>query len=99
MLIAINVIVYLVEIAGGRGGLQRPRRLDDHRTSASSGPRWPKASGTACVTSGFLHVGLFHIGFNMLLLYFLGRLLEPAIGTPRFVVLYFASLLAGSSAP
>jgi membrane associated rhomboid family serine protease len=32
----------------------------------------------------------------MLLLYFLGRLLEPALGTPRFLVLYFASLLAGS---
>ena len=48
------------------------------------------------VTSGFLHASLIHIGFNMLLLFFLGRLLEPAIGTPRFVALYFASLLGGS---
>ena len=32
----------------------------------------------------------------MFLLFFLGRLLEPAIGTPRFVALYFASLFAGS---
>jgi membrane associated rhomboid family serine protease len=32
----------------------------------------------------------------MVLLYFLGRILEPGIGTPRFVVLYLASLLAGS---
>ena len=32
----------------------------------------------------------------MLLLFFLGRLLEPALGTARFVALYFASLLAGS---
>ena len=31
----------------------------------------------------------------MFVLYILGRLLEPAIGTPRFVALYFASLLAG----
>ncbi len=44
----------------------------------------------------FLHAGLIHIGFNMFLLFILGRLLEPAIGTPRFVFLYFASLLAGS---
>ena len=28
--------------------------------------------------------------------FFLGRLLEPAIGTPRFVALYFVSLFAGS---
>jgi membrane associated rhomboid family serine protease len=48
------------------------------------------------VTSGFLHASLIHIGFNMFLLYMLGRLLEPALGTPRFLVLYFASLLAGS---
>jgi membrane associated rhomboid family serine protease len=48
------------------------------------------------VTSGFLHASFMHIGFNMLILFFLGRLLEPALGTPRFVTLYFASLLAGS---
>ena len=48
------------------------------------------------LTGGFLHAGLFHIGFNMFALYILGRLLEPSIGTPRFVALYFASLFAGS---
>ena len=32
----------------------------------------------------------------MLILYFLGRLLEPALGTVRFLAVYFASLLAGS---
>jgi membrane associated rhomboid family serine protease len=48
------------------------------------------------VTAGFLHASLVHIGFNMLLLFFLGRLLEPALGTSRFLALYFASLLAGS---
>jgi membrane associated rhomboid family serine protease len=48
------------------------------------------------ITAGFVHVSLWHIAFNMYLLFILGRLLEPSIGTPRFVVLYFASLLAGS---
>jgi membrane associated rhomboid family serine protease len=32
----------------------------------------------------------------MFALVVVGRVLEPAIGTPRFVALYFASLLAGS---
>ena len=32
----------------------------------------------------------------MFALYVLGKLLEPSIGTPRFVVLYFASLFAGA---
>jgi membrane associated rhomboid family serine protease len=48
------------------------------------------------VTGGFLHASLIHIGFNMVLLFMLGRLLEPALGTPRFLALYFASLLAGA---
>ena len=48
------------------------------------------------LTSGFLHFSLFHIGMNMLLLFQLGQLLEPAIGRLRFGLLYFASLLGGS---
>jgi membrane associated rhomboid family serine protease len=48
------------------------------------------------VTSGFLHASLLHIAFNMFALYFLGRLLEPSIGTPRFLGVYVASLLGGA---
>ncbi len=48
------------------------------------------------VSSAFLHVNLLHIGFNMYLLYLLGMMLEPAIGSTRFAAIYFTSLLAGS---
>ena len=48
------------------------------------------------VTAGFLHDGIIHILFNMYILWWLGNLLEPSLGTPRFVALYFASMLAGS---
>lgn len=48
------------------------------------------------VSSAFLHVDILHIGFNMYLLYLLGLMLEPAIGSVRFAALYFTSLLAGS---
>jgi membrane associated rhomboid family serine protease len=48
------------------------------------------------LTSGFLHENLLHIGFNMYLLYVLGRMLEPAIGRVRFLTIYFVSLFAGS---
>ena len=49
------------------------------------------------MTSGFLHFGIIHLAFNMLLLFQLGNLLEPAIGRVRFALLYFAALLAGSA--
>ena len=50
----------------------------------------------AALTAGFLHGGPFHLLLNMYALYFLGRMLEPALGHVRFAGLYFASLLAGS---
>jgi membrane associated rhomboid family serine protease len=48
------------------------------------------------VTSGFLHNGLIHIGFNMYLLWILGQQLERVIGSVRFGVVYFTALLVGS---
>jgi membrane associated rhomboid family serine protease len=48
------------------------------------------------ITGGFLHDGIVHIAFNMYILYWLGTMLEPALGHVRFAALYFASLLAGS---
>jgi membrane associated rhomboid family serine protease len=48
------------------------------------------------VTSGFIHFGIIHLAFNMLLLFQLGQLLEPAIGRVRFFLVYVASLLGGS---
>lgn len=95
-LIAINVVVYLIELAAGSGGLNNPGGsfVFDY---GLFGPAVAEGEVYRLITSGFLHVSLIHLGFNMLLLFFLGRLLEPALGTPRFLSLYFASLLAGSS--
>jgi membrane associated rhomboid family serine protease len=48
------------------------------------------------VTGGFLHAGLLHIFFNMYLLWILGQMLEPMLGSGRFAALYFTALLWGS---
>lgn len=48
------------------------------------------------VTGGFLHADLLHIGFNMLLLWFLGSEIEKGIGPGRFAGVYLAALLGGS---
>lgn len=49
------------------------------------------------LTSGFTHVSLLHIGFNMFALYALGPQLETALGRSRFLALYFLSLIAAST--
>jgi membrane associated rhomboid family serine protease len=48
------------------------------------------------VTGGFFHVNLLHIGFNMYLLWILGQMLEPFLGSARFAALYMTALLWGS---
>jgi membrane associated rhomboid family serine protease len=50
------------------------------------------------ISSAFLHENFLHIGFNMYLLYLLGNMLEPAIGSVRFALIYFTALLAGTAA-
>jgi len=49
------------------------------------------------ITSGFIHFGFLHIGFNMYILWQLGQLLERTLGRSAFALLYFASLLGGSA--
>ena len=96
VLIAINVIVFLITLANGSGGLfaeQGNKFLLDFGLAA---PFVAEGEIYRLLTSGFLHASIIHIGFNMFLLLILGRILEPALGTPRFLALYFASLLAGS---
>jgi membrane associated rhomboid family serine protease len=85
-LIAINAAVYLWTASS---------RLHEARIALFK-PAVADGEYYRLVTSGFLHFGIFHIGMNMLLLFQLGQLLEPAIGRLRFGLLYFASLLAGS---
>jgi membrane associated rhomboid family serine protease len=96
VLIAINAIAFVAELASGsavaqrggggvieRGALFGPSIAQDHEY-------W------RLVTSGFLHAGLIHILLNMYFLYVLGQQLELAVGRVRFAVLYSVSLLAGS---
>jgi membrane associated rhomboid family serine protease len=48
------------------------------------------------LTSGFLHVDTSHLLFNMLTLYFFADAVINYVGVPKFLAIYFGSLLAGS---
>ena len=48
------------------------------------------------LSCGFVHFGVFHLAMNMLLAYQLGQMFEQKIGSLRFGLLYFTSLLGGS---
>ena len=97
ILIALNTIVALGVMSGGAdaagGGLRAsPLTLD----GALFGPAVADGEVWRLVTSGFLHSGLLHLGFNMFILWQLGAMMEPAIGRLRFGIIYFVSMLCGS---
>ncbi|HEV3282900.1 MAG TPA: rhomboid family intramembrane serine protease [Solirubrobacteraceae bacterium] len=95
-LIAVNVIVFLTEqgqfsiFGTGIHGAVINEGVLDRFNLAVEHQYW------RLITAGFLHENLLHIGFNMYLLYLLGTMLEPAMGSVRFAAVYFTSLLAGS---
>ena len=95
ILIALNVAAFLAEIATGAGGLNVSNSTVVFDFGLF-GPSVAEGEWYRMVTAGFLHVDIWHIGVNMFVLYMLGRLLEPGIGTPRFVAIYLTSLVAGS---
>ncbi len=91
-LIAINVVIYLAQGnlagTGARGTLAGDYGL--------FGPAVANGDYYRLITAGFLHAGLIHVGFNMLLLWLIGRELEVELGSVKFTALYVTSLLAGS---
>jgi membrane associated rhomboid family serine protease len=95
VLIAVNVLVFLAQIAAGAGGFDATSGTV-FREGALFGPLVGEGDWWRIITGGFLHGGLLHIAFNMYFVYFLGTMLEPAIGKLRFATLYFVSLLGGS---
>ncbi len=102
-LIALCVAVFLGEIAtggsftNGRGTLTIDFGLFAWSPDGAGGEIGVAAGEPyRLVSTAFLHAGILHLGLNMVGLYFLGMLLEPAVGTARFLGIYFVSVLAGS---
>ncbi|HEX6115560.1 MAG TPA: rhomboid family intramembrane serine protease, partial [Solirubrobacterales bacterium] len=109
-LIALNVIAFLAIVAGGGSfldgggtvtadyGLCGPAIAEGGICPLSGGLVVSEDGGELyrIVTGAFLHGGIIHLGLNMLVLFILGRLLEPGIGGARLAAIYFVSLLAGS---
>src|SRR4029450_12673292 len=92
ILIRINVLAGVGSVVGG-GGATRSSLTQDGGLSAhfiADGEYY------RLLTAGFLHAGLFHLLTNMLSLWILGTMIEPAIGSWRFGLIYFVSLLCGS---
>ena len=86
------VIIFLNVIISLKGLENLPffRKYEFHIGSIRSGEQF------RIVSSGFLHVDLPHLAFNMLTLYFFEPIVYIYLGSYCFVLIYFASLIFGS---
>jgi membrane associated rhomboid family serine protease len=104
-LIAVNVLVYLAELAAGGSTDGTRNWIYDHGVLIASGQYCDGCSliGVAhgewwrLITSAFLHYGPFHLGINMMSLFFAGSILEQVIGRWRYLLLYLVSGVAGAA--
>jgi membrane associated rhomboid family serine protease len=102
-LIVINVIAFLAEgnvtlDSGGAGNsvYEKGALLGSSGFPSLAGQGVAHGQWWRIVTGGFLHENLIHIGFNMYVLYILGRMIEPVLGEVRFALIYGVALLTGS---
>lgn len=94
-LIAINVGVYLLELATGAPVNGQGGRIWEE--GVLFGPVVGDGEWWRLLTAAFLHYGPLHLGMNMLVLWFIGPALEDYLGHARFALLYIVSGLAGSA--
>lgn len=94
-LVVVNVAIFAITVAqagsvSGNASAALFQQWGLWPTAVAGGELW------RLFTSGFLHVGLPHLAFNMIALWVIGRDLEQVLGPARFLVVYLVSLLGGS---
>ncbi|MDG6915363.1 MAG: rhomboid family intramembrane serine protease [Nitrososphaerota archaeon] len=87
-LIAANVAVYLVLVAGGG---------PFYTVLAQTGSLFFAGAYWQVFTAMFVHFDIFHIGFNMIALYYFGRLNEISYSRGEYLAIYFGSGLLGNA--
>lgn len=90
--ISINVVIYLVmALVGGTGA-----RWITESFGFYSDPWTTLTQPWRLVTYMFLHGSFFHLLFNMLWVWFLGKVVEDHLGSKNFAVIYFGAGIGGA---
>ena len=99
-LIAILLAVFALELVRGGAGslLEGPSPDVLARMGGSVGIFIAQGQYWRLFTPMFLHAGLIHLAFNAYALWIFGSMLEPEIGSWRFLVVYLVTGIAASAA-
>jgi membrane associated rhomboid family serine protease len=89
-LIVVNVLVFLLELAGGEAFVQQWAVIP---ADVAAGRHW-----ITILTSMFMHAGWMHIIGNMVFLWAFGPGIEEAMDRPRYLLFYLLSGVVASLA-
>ena len=81
-LVALNVLVYLITVYQG-AGVSAPGGTLFDKGALVGAQIYAQGDWYRIVTAMFLHASLLHLAFNMVALYWLGTIVEQAVGTWR----------------
>jgi membrane associated rhomboid family serine protease len=95
VLIAINVLVYIVTVVQGAGINDPGGKV--FAKGLLFGPLVANGDWWRLITSAFLHANILHLVFNMLALWWFGAPVEMFLGRARFLLVYVVSGLAGAA--
>lgn len=93
-IIAINIVVYLIEVLVSHGldiNVDTLVLMGGQNTTLiqQTGEYW------RIFTAMFIHVSFLHVALNMLSLFFIGRVVEMVYGSWRYLTIYFVSGIVG----
>lgn len=93
-IIGVTALAFLVSLIPGAG------RVVEDALLFWAPALYPELTGRfepwRLLTVSLVHSGFWHVGLNMLVLFMIGRSLEPLLGRARFLTLYLLSALGGS---
>ena len=92
-LIVINVLLFIAMYFFGEGSENVATLV---RFGANYPPLIQAGEYYRLITAGFLHIGIFHLFFNMYALYIVGSQLESFIGKTKFIIVYLGSMIIGN---
>lgn len=102
VLIALNLLSFAVMLLqGGISGRNVFAILINPDTNLliySGAQFWPFGDWWRALTYAFMHGGILHLTFNMIVLYQIGPLIETEIGRSRFLILYTLTALTATFA-
>lgn len=95
ILISVNILIFILMLLSGVHFLL-PENNSLLEWGANFRPLTTGGQWWRLFTSFFVHIGIFHLLFNMYALLYVGILLEPFLGKTRFLAAYVISGIAAS---